>query len=83
MAGKRKEKNQERVGDYRYEEARRKNNPSAGIAPTYEVRERRTTHYDHDPHLDPQLQRALAVYLTWSRSHLLLISSGESHPRAE
>jgi len=43
------------VGDYRHEEATRKNNPPAGIAPTYEVRERRVTSYAYDPHLDPQL----------------------------
>lgn len=30
------------VQDFRHEQARRKNNPPAGIAPTYEVRERRT-----------------------------------------
>ncbi len=46
------------VQDFRHEQARRKNNPPAGIAPTYEVRERRTTHYAYDPHLDPQLQWA-------------------------
>ena len=49
--------NRERhVGDYRHKEAKRKNNPPAGIAPTYEViRERKTCHYKYDPHLDPQL----------------------------
>jgi len=45
---------QRQVGDYRHD-ARRKNNPPAGIGPTYEVKERRTTHYSYDPHLDPQL----------------------------
>jgi adenine-specific DNA-methyltransferase len=43
------------VRDFRHAEARRKNNPPAGIAPTYEVRERQTTRYSYDPHLDPQL----------------------------
>ncbi len=43
------------VEDFRHAGARRKNNPPAGIAPTYEVRERQTTHYSYDPHLDPQL----------------------------
>lgn len=43
------------VNDYRHEEARRKNNPPAGVAPTYEVRERKTQAYSYDPHLDPQL----------------------------
>jgi adenine-specific DNA-methyltransferase len=42
-------------GDYRHETARRRNNPPAGIAPTYEVRERQATRYQYDPHLDPQL----------------------------
>jgi len=44
-----------RVRDFRHAEARRKNNPPAGVAPTYEVRERQTRHYAYDPHLDPQL----------------------------
>jgi len=48
-------KREREVKDFRHEEARRKNNPPAGIAPTYEVRERRTTPYAYDPHLDPQL----------------------------
>ncbi|MGC8898867.1 MAG: site-specific DNA-methyltransferase, partial [Bacteroidota bacterium] len=43
------------VQDFRHAEARRKNNPPAGVAPTYEVRERQTTSYAYDPHLDPQL----------------------------
>jgi adenine-specific DNA-methyltransferase len=43
------------VKDFRHAGARRKNNPPAGIAPTYEVRERQTTRYSYDPHLDPQL----------------------------
>lgn len=50
-----KRKSQKQLGDYRHEEAKRKNNPPAGIAPTYEIRERQTTHYEYDPHLDPQL----------------------------
>ncbi|MFQ5853709.1 MAG: site-specific DNA-methyltransferase, partial [Candidatus Binatia bacterium] len=44
------------VKDFRHKEAWRKNNPPAGIAPTYEVRERQTRTYSYDPHLDPQLQ---------------------------
>jgi len=43
------------VRDFRHAEARRKNNPPAGVAPTYEVRERQTTCYAYDPHLDPHL----------------------------
>jgi adenine-specific DNA-methyltransferase len=58
MARKRKESTEENVGDYRHDEARRKNNPPAGIAPTYEARERLVTSYAYDPHLDPQLQWA-------------------------
>jgi len=44
-----------RVEDFRHTNARRKNNPTAGDAPTYEVRERQTRTYAYDPHLDPQL----------------------------
>jgi adenine-specific DNA-methyltransferase len=43
------------VRDFRHEEAKRPNNPPAGIAPTYEARERQTKRYAYDPHLDPQL----------------------------
>jgi adenine-specific DNA-methyltransferase len=39
---------------YRYD-ARHPNNPPAGLAPLYEVKERRTQQYAYDPHLDPQL----------------------------
>ena len=58
MARKRQARDAGAVGDYRHDEARRKNNPPAGIAPTYEVRERQVTTYQYDPHLDPQLQWA-------------------------
>ena len=44
--------------DFRHTEARRKNNPPAGFAPTFEDRKRQTTRYAYDPHLDPQLQWA-------------------------
>ncbi|MGB9619164.1 MAG: hypothetical protein ACPL7K_01980 [Armatimonadota bacterium] len=43
------------VNDFRHANSKRKNNPPAGVAPTYEVRERQTTRYAYDPHLDPQL----------------------------
>jgi len=43
------------VKDFRHDSARRKNNPPAGLAPTYEVRERQTRRYAYEPHLDPQL----------------------------
>jgi len=49
---------QEKIGDYRHDQSRRRNNPPAGIAPTYEVRERKVQTYAYDPHLDPQLQWA-------------------------
>ncbi len=58
MARKRKRRDARDNGvrDFRHEEARRKNNPPAGIAPTYEtVRERQTGQCQYDPHLDPQL----------------------------
>jgi adenine-specific DNA-methyltransferase len=51
----RKTAGQDNVGDYRHKGAKRKNNPPAGIAPTYEVHERQTQKYAFDPHLDPQL----------------------------
>ncbi|MFN3920248.1 MAG: hypothetical protein ACK4JF_08205, partial [Methylohalobius sp.] len=44
-----------KVQDFRHNQAQRKNNPPAGLAPAYEVRERRAIHYAYDPHLDPQL----------------------------
>jgi adenine-specific DNA-methyltransferase len=50
-----KQRSSEHYHDYRHTAAHRKNNPPAGIAPTYEVRERQTTRYSYDPHLDPQL----------------------------
>lgn len=43
------------VGDFRHGEARRTNNPPAGLAPTFEVRQREVTRFQYDPHLDPQL----------------------------
>jgi len=49
------QRNRNGVRDFRHAKARRKNNPPAGIAPTYEVRERQSRKYDYDPHLDPQL----------------------------
>ena len=55
MPRKRK-KGKGEVNDYRYDEARRKNNPPAGIAPTYEKHKREKQTYSYDPHLDPQLQ---------------------------
>jgi len=48
----------QQVQDFRHTNARRKNNPTVGDAPTYEARERQTRTYAYDPHLDPQLQWA-------------------------
>jgi len=53
--GKRARKSAGGPNDFRHPEAKRPNNPSAGMASTYEVRERQTTRYAYDPHLDPQL----------------------------
>jgi adenine-specific DNA-methyltransferase len=44
-----------KVEDFRHVEAQRRNNPPAGMASTYEVRERQFKRYAYDPHLDPQL----------------------------
>jgi adenine-specific DNA-methyltransferase len=46
------------IKDYRHADVARTNNPPAGIAPTYERRERQMKRYAYDPHLDPQLQWA-------------------------
>jgi adenine-specific DNA-methyltransferase len=43
------------VHDFRHADARRPNNPPAGVPPTYEVCERQTRQYAYDPHPDPQL----------------------------
>ncbi len=48
MTSKRKARNQRQVGNCRHDDARRKNNPPAGIAPTYEARERQATCYTYD-----------------------------------
>jgi len=57
MSSKRKEAGSKANGvkDFRHDSASRKNNPPAGLAPTYEVRERKIRQYAYDPHLDPQL----------------------------
>jgi adenine-specific DNA-methyltransferase len=52
--GRKKKSNGQTVTDIRHR-ATRKNNPPAGLAPTYEVRERQATRHNYDPHLDPQL----------------------------
>ncbi len=55
MGRKQGQRNGNNLKDYRHTHVQRKNNPPAGIAPTYEIKERRTTSYSYDPHLDPQL----------------------------
>ncbi len=37
------------VDAFCHEQAKRKNNPPAGLAPTYETRERQTTHNEYNP----------------------------------
>ena len=54
MTGRRRARTSNGASDYRHD-ARRLNNPPAGLAPTYEVREQQSQHYAYDPHLDPQL----------------------------
>jgi hypothetical protein len=44
MAGKKRNQGQQ-VSDFRHEDAKRKNNPPAGIAPIYEARESQRTTY--------------------------------------
>jgi|GEM_PF-1354589 len=51
----RKSSSSQPFDDFRHPEAKRPNNPPAGIAPTYESRERQTRQYAYAPHLDPQL----------------------------
>jgi len=46
------------VRDFWQAEARRKNNSPAGMAPTYEIREREARQCAYHPHLDSQLQWA-------------------------
>ena len=43
------------INSYEHPDKKRLNNPPAGIAPVFEARERKTTRYAYDPHLDPQL----------------------------
>lgn len=44
------------IQDFRHQEARRRNNPPVGLAPSYEeIGERQTRAYRYDPHLDPRL----------------------------
>lgn len=50
-----KQRTRSTQGDVCPAEARRKNNPPTGIAPTYEVRERQTACYAYGPHMDLQL----------------------------
>ena len=55
MARRSRRSDPQYVDDFRHADAKRLNNPPAGVAPTYEVRERQTRSYAYDPHLDPQL----------------------------
>ena len=58
QASEKRSSRKRRVEVFRHPEAKRPNNPPAGIAPTYESRKRQTrqyAQYAYDPHLDPQL----------------------------
>jgi adenine-specific DNA-methyltransferase len=46
------------AADYRHEDAKRKNNPPAGLVEFDKPPPRRKREYAYDPHLDPQLQWA-------------------------
>ena len=56
MARPRRTPTSRSTGDYRHEDARRKNNPPVGMA-SYEAKtaEQPRAHYGYDPHLSPQL----------------------------
>ena len=56
MARPRRTANSRSTGDYRHEDARRKNNPPVGMA-SYEAKlaEQPQARYGYDPHLSPQL----------------------------
>src|SRR3712207_5976766 len=45
-----------KVRDYRFEEAKRKNNPPAGLAAQGRIAERPAVRYAYDPHLPPVLR---------------------------
>ncbi|MEJ5241826.1 MAG: site-specific DNA-methyltransferase [Anaerolineales bacterium] len=55
MPKKKSSSSDQPITDFRHEAARRRNNPPAGLAPTYEARQREVRSYVYDPHLDPQL----------------------------
>jgi len=50
------EKKKKDVRDYRFKDAKRVNNPPAGIAHGYEIESGKQSSYNYDPHLDSQLQ---------------------------
>ncbi len=56
MARPRRTPTSRSTGDYRHEDARRKNNPPVGMV-AYEAKtaEQPQAHYGYDPHLSPQL----------------------------
>ncbi len=47
---------QDPVADYRYDHAKRKNNPPAGLAPQGRIAERPVERYAYNPHLPPVLR---------------------------
>jgi adenine-specific DNA-methyltransferase len=79
---KQRQSNPNQVRDFRHAQARRKNNPPAGIVSTYEVRERQTTRYAYDPHLDPQVVWAgKAEHTSFEVDVVSLTSTNASPPR--
>ena len=52
----RKKRRETEVNDYRHEEAKRKNNPPAGIASHAKIREKPKREYAYNPHLPPVLR---------------------------
>ena len=73
------------VRDFRHEEARRKNNPPAGIAAIYEPHEQKTNTYSYNPHLDPQLiwaDKAQMIYKDPNRVRWHLLSEISANIKA-
>jgi adenine-specific DNA-methyltransferase len=46
----------EEISDYRYLNAKRKNNPTAGLAPEGKIKEAAKVVFDYNPHLPPVLR---------------------------
>ncbi|MEX2609164.1 MAG: site-specific DNA-methyltransferase [Gemmatimonadota bacterium] len=72
MAGRKKKAggNTGNVSDYRHDDAKRLNNPPAGLASQGKTRETPKLHYAYDPHLPPVLRSDPTGY--WDRADALL-----------